>query len=605
PLQQITSLTFDFDDAQEAMDLIEEATRVELDLLLQASRIVPFPEMERIIIFGPEDIQETAEQMINDIMEGKEDYIQNNSFKWYHVQNVPAPRLRELIGKLGGVRIEIQFFRQNFLLLSSNSEEKLNEVINFLNKIDRENFDSISGRSLQWYEIENIPPAQMQNIISKMGYVQIEAFMRQLGYLLLSSKEKDDLDRALKFLNNIDKENLTDASVEVITIDRGDPSRILDKLTDILGTRAVGGGQALTFTGAGIGQDVRALEMDDSILLMGPPSGRNQIKSLISKIQKSLVNPQEFYWDWYSVNAMPIDRLIDLIRQSGLVKVDMVMRQNNVILLRSKDPQNFKEVRELLSDVDKEEIKRGREIITYTPQFVSGRQLASDLTSYFSELDQAREDEGQQQQQQRRLLFGFEPPSQGSARVIHSSENLIIFSVKKRDANFIRDVLEKLDTQVQEKQKVITYFPAHVQASALANAIRQRNLGTVLFSDEERISLMVPNNRVGKLRDMIKKMDRSGKVTRVVYLRHTRASQILPSLQSIQQDMDLNVSFASDQATNSIIFTASQNSVDQVQRVISRLDRWQKQVFIEGIILEYNLNEGQQFRYQWFLNPNR
>lgn len=94
----------------------------------------------------------------------------------------------------------------------------------------------------------------------------------------------------------------------------------------------------------------------------------------------------------------------------------------------------------------------------------------------------------------------------------------------------------------------------------------------------------------------------------VVPLRYRRAGSVVSTLKRMQEDgagegLELNVSFAADESTNSVIFTGPASSAKKVRELIGRLDERQKQVLIRGLILEYSLNKGMQVNPEFFVNP--
>jgi type II secretory pathway component GspD/PulD (secretin) len=331
----------------------------------------------------------------------------------------------------------------------------------------------------------------------------------------------------------------------------------------------------------------------NKILIFGPKDVQEAAVKLIDRLKESKENyVQNRQYRWYQAKNLSLDRLNELIGQIGNVQIESEIRISRAFLLASPDQESLNNAIEFLERVDGADLGSSREVIVYSPQFVDPTTLGDDIQTYYEDLQSAQQPPGGGQQ------------GEVMPRILHSGEQRIVFVVNSSDEAFLMDLLNKLDSNLYDEQTVLTYFPQYVSAQTLQTEISNQNIGRLIYFDENRVSLIVPEEQEQQIRQMLEKVDTSGHTTEVVYLKHTRASEMLSSLNSIQQDMDLNVSFSADQSTNSIIFSAPKTSITRIRSIISRLDRWQKQVFIEGIILEYTLTEGQQFRYQWFLNPD-
>ncbi|MBI5625294.1 MAG: type IV pilus secretin PilQ [Elusimicrobia bacterium] len=89
-------------------------------------------------------------------------------------------------------------------------------------------------------------------------------------------------------------------------------------------------------------------------------------------------------------------------------------------------------------------------------------------------------------------------------------------------------------------------------------------------------------------------------MTKVVTLRYSKASEILPALTSVRAAEGRTKGNAIvDEKSNSLIITDSIEGMASMERLIQRLDEVPKQVLIEAKIVEVNLNDQVDFGIKW------
>ena len=489
----------------------------------------------------------------------------------------------------------------------ANNQRKLKKV---LNNIDQPN---------QKFQVE----------VVELDYKDAEGFKNQLTELLplgrqanITSNARSNalmiygeatmISRVKKLVELLDRSGQLQENYKFIDMTGFDEVQIANQVNAILGLQVVpieelsnidfdfeGSDEAIDFI-----RSARQIDIDDllesanvipmprlnQILVFGPKDVQEITVDIITKLktsQAAYLRSREFHW--YEPKMMPMEQMIDLIGNIGNLQVEAQAPEFEALLLTSPDSGSLQQGLSFLRNIDRE-LSSGREVIVYTPQFLEPSELASDVETYYEDLQSAQES-------------GQETSGDPLPRVLHEGEERVVFVANKGDAKLLRDLIQKLDQNFYKEQSILTYFPDYVAPEDLEEELSDLNIGRLLYVDGNRISLLVPRSRRERLRKTLRNIDTSGHTTDVVYLEHTRAENIITSLQTISQNMDLSVTFAADQQTNSVIYSAAKTAKRDVLRIIKKLDRWQKQVFIEGMILEYTITEGNEFRYQWFLNP--
>ena len=103
----------------------------------------------------------------------------------------------------------------------------------------------------------------------------------------------------------------------------------------------------------------------------------------------------------------------------------------------------------------------------------------------------------------------------------------------------------------------------------------------------------------------------SGNV-KVIYLEYANAKEVAEVLTRVMQNItrmdetgdrkrstDSNSTIEADEGTNALIITADADEMAALEAVIARLDIRRAQVLIEAIIVEMDVNEGQELGLQW------
>ncbi len=562
----IGDLTFTDPDPDEIRQIIQEERQVNIEQLLERGQIIAIPELQQILIFGSPDLLDTAEAMIERIQEMGLDYM------------------------------------------------------------DRQKFE--------WYQAENIPFEQTQSLINRMGNVQTFSTIEYLDAFLLSSPEQEALESALNQLNQIDSSDLSSFSYDLIEIERADPSVVLEKLNQIIGVaedvdeteevfffapqEETEGTDAANLEEVVTQMNAIILEETDTIMLIGPSNFRSFAREIIQEIEDSYVELEDYYWEWYPAQVLGVERVNSFVGRFPGVDVETAIPERNLLLLRSSTKEEIDEFREIMSRLDSTEIDQsGREIVVYSPQFVDVSTLVGELEEYFQNIDDTLERE--------RAL----------PRVVYSDELRAVFSLQPSDASMLREIIQKLDSNAFFDHSVITYFPTNLDAEDLEDQLDELQYATLLHVTPDRISLLVPSNRQDETRQFLEQIDKSGYTIGHVELNYRRAHDVvdvisglldddaergaLPSPEGptdgpedlvtrtseVVEDLNINVSLTADPDLNRVVFATPRNNRSMVRDLIKQFDVRAKQVYVEGVLAEYDLEEGFEFNPFWnYLNED-
>ena len=192
---------------------------------------------------------------------------------------------------------------------------------------------------------------------------------------------------------------------------------------------------------------------------------------------------------------------------------------------------------------------------------------------------------------------------------------ITIVALKHASATDIADVITRL------YPKVTQAMPGMPQAPQLNLGESERVL---IFPDLRTNSMLIRTDNQANLkqvRDLIERLDVPAKVggnTRVVYLRNADAvklADILRGLMSGERSAQAAAPavpgrpaaaksaeaslIQADEATNSLIISATDAVFNNLRAVIDKLDVRRAQVYIEALIAEVSIDKASQFGFQW------
>ena len=144
-------------------------------------------------------------------------------------------------------------------------------------------------------------------------------------------------------------------------------------------------------------------------------------------------------------------------------------------------------------------------------------------------------------------------------------------------------------------------------------------LSPKLVADERTNSVVVSGDPKARQRvmQMIRQLDRDQESqgnTKVFYLKYAKAKNLVEVLtgvsKSIQADKqkgtqagggggESKMTIQADEQTNAVVITAQPDTMQEIEKVIARLDIRRAQVLVEAIIVEVANTNGAQFGVQW------
>ncbi len=496
--------------------------------------------------------------------------------------------------------------RRNAIVVTdyARNQRQLKKVIEGIDQPD-ERFD-VTVIRLQYRD-----PEQLREEIDQLlptGRGEIVANIAANSLLIYSDPTL--LSRIELLVDKLDAPGVISDHFRFVEMEGYDVEQIADQVTAILGGQAIDLDEIdvdVDIEDPGDLEDLRIereiedylnqvtivpVETLESILLFAPP----EIQEIAIEMMEAMKRrPGEYiddrHWRWVSVHNIHFEEAASLIDRMGGITIQTTIPAQAAFLLSSTEPAYLDRLEGFLEEVDRDiEVDDGREIITYTPRQVEPDQLGDDLEDYYEDMHEFYDDELEER-----------------PRVLYAEEDLLVLVVSQNEARFIRRLLEKLEEMATVDHEVLTYSPRFVDASDLASELDDRNIGRILYEGDHRFSILIPQDNIEYYRKLIEEVDSPQIVTNVYQLRNTRAEEIVETLQEAEgaDVSDFAVSFSHDGPTNTIIYSTPQNLVPQVEELIKQLDQWQRQVFIEGIILEYTLDEEEQYGARWIFDPDQ
>ncbi|MBC2612990.1 type II secretion system secretin GspD [Citrobacter braakii] len=218
--------------------------------------------------------------------------------------------------------------------------------------------------------------------------------------------------------------------------------------------------------------------------------------------------------------------------------------------------------------------------------------------------------------------------SGGIGNVVHyDPSNALLITGKANIVNRILEVVKRVDViGTQERELIKLRYASAVDLSDVINSlIREESkenptqiLLPKIVADKRTNALLIsgPDNVRQRMKSLIAKLDIEQTTqgnTRVFYLKYAKATKIVEVLtgvstkltedkQSSSQSVatpSRDVSINADEQTNSVVITADQSTMQELEKVIARLDIRRAQVLVEAIIVEVQDGNGLNLGVQW------
>lgn len=216
----------------------------------------------------------------------------------------------------------------------------------------------------------------------------------------------------------------------------------------------------------------------------------------------------------------------------------------------------------------------------------------------------------------------------GIGNVVHyDPSNVLLITGKANMVNRILEVVKRVDViGTQERELVKLRYASAVDLSeVINNLLREESkenptqiLLPKIVADKRTNALLIsgPDNVRQRLKSLVYKLDieqtNLGN-TRVFYLQYAKASKIVEVLTGVSAKLSedkqsspqsvssgpSDVSITADEQTNSIVITADQSTLQELEKVIARLDIRRAQVLVEAIIVEVQDGKGLNLGVQW------
>lgn len=221
-------------------------------------------------------------------------------------------------------------------------------------------------------------------------------------------------------------------------------------------------------------------------------------------------------------------------------------------------------------------------------------------------------------------------PQSGQISVYQPS-NALIVSDLPQNIDRISEIIKRVDYINNQEVEVIRL--QHAIARQVAQTLQallgqQSNAPIEIVADDRTNSILLSGQRTDRLRfrTLIAHLDTPVEVvsggTEVIYLHHAKAKNLEEVLigsgvASIKFDEKTGmqavrtqgaygnneeVSIRADEATNALVVTAPPDVMDNIKRVIARLDVRRAQVLVEAIIAEVSFETSRNLGVQWMIN---
>ncbi|MEE4203568.1 MAG: type II secretion system secretin GspD [Halieaceae bacterium] len=208
----------------------------------------------------------------------------------------------------------------------------------------------------------------------------------------------------------------------------------------------------------------------------------------------------------------------------------------------------------------------------------------------------------------------------------YAPSNAIIISDIRSNINRIIEIIERMDRSAVQTTEVVKlrYGVAEDIVEMLRTLEKSQQAEgaeadkeVTLVADKRTNSVVVTADElsVQRVRELIGYLDtpleQSGNV-KVIYLEYANAAEVAEVLTRVMQNItrldnegnrqrstSSNSTIEADEGTNALIITADADEMAALESVIARLDIRRAQVLVEAIIVEMEVQDGQELGLQW------
>lgn len=208
----------------------------------------------------------------------------------------------------------------------------------------------------------------------------------------------------------------------------------------------------------------------------------------------------------------------------------------------------------------------------------------------------------------------------------YAPSNAIIISDVSANIDRIRGIIERMDRSAIQQTDIVKL--RYAVAEDVVRMLDQLNkseakqsgaadTGLLLVADSRTNSVLINGDELerARLRVLVSHLDtpleQSGNV-KVIYLEYANAPEMAEVLTKVMKNIAAldgsdpkkgaaakNSTIEADEGTNALIVTADTGEMAAIEAVIQRLDIRRAQVLVEAIIVEINVNDGQDLGLQW------
>lgn len=456
-----------------------------------------------------------------------------------------------------------------------------------VDKMKRKPGKYIENRSWDWVTFKVLPFEKARSLIKKTGGIKIQTEIEQLNAFLLSSKDKEELKRVKQFARKIESKYEKGSPVGMYKFKHlqftteDDREEFRESLESLLEGVLPQGNYGFVIDGwyHGVSYSTKRENMPD-------------MRAAIASLDTSVYEHSSGEIMTYSPNYKGVVQVANFIslQDLGVVIAPLIEEEGggggggsteitmDHVVFVPKEEKQF--VLKRLKQFD----STGRKTYTYLLKHMnSNDNNAEEMKEIANELG---------------INVSFTNDAES---------NKVYFTTTPDNRDDVRSLLEAFDEPGVSKERVVLNFtPSYVSPSDLVSPIDAQNLGQVIYTGQNKVSLLVAKDRRDQIRKILKKIDDPSQSFQVIHLKRRQASDALISnLQSVLNDLGVNAQLAADPKTNSILYAAPKSREDQVAKVIKRLDRWQKQVLIKAVLVEIRLDEGKRLNPQWIANPGQ
>ena len=216
----------------------------------------------------------------------------------------------------------------------------------------------------------------------------------------------------------------------------------------------------------------------------------------------------------------------------------------------------------------------------------------------------------------------------GGGNVVHyEPSNVLLITGRAMVVNRLVDIVRRVDKAGDQDMDIVRLKYASASeivrlVTALTKDDARANMGSLLtpkvVADERTNSVVVSGDPKARQRmlQMIRQLDRDQESqgnTKVFYLKYAKAKNLVEVLNGVSKSIladkeagkttggssDKKLNIQADEQTNALVITAQPDAIQEIEKVINRLDIRRAQVLVEAIIVEVSNSNGAQLGVQW------